>query len=109
MKKLIGCLAVALIAGTVYVFAGTVDPRSNTLGDTDAVANTLVYRDSDGVFDASSLKDGTIVTAKLATSSVTTAKMQLDLPSGYVPCITTAKRLGYCSSTPTAGVCANCN
>ena len=109
MKKLIGCLAVALIAGTVYVFAGTVDPKSNTLGDTDAVANTLVYRDANGVFDAASLEDGTVVTAKLATASVTTAKMWLNLPSGYVPCITTAKRLGYCSTLATTGVCSNCN
>lgn len=108
MKKLLAVIAVVALCGA-YVYAGTVDPKSNTLGDTDATANTLVLRDSDGVFDASSLKDNTVVTAKIATSAVTTAKMWLHLPSSYVPCITTARRLGYCSYLTTAGVCNNCN
>lgn len=56
------------------------------------------------------LLTGAVVTDKLAASSVITAKMFLDLPAMQIPCVTTAKRLGSCSSINAAtGVCNNCN
>lgn len=104
-----------LIIGAVLLFAGTayatqVNPTSNVLGDTDATAGTLVLRDSSGEFSGAQLSAGTVVTAKLASSSVTTAKMWLELPSGQVLCVTTSKRIGSCTQVvPTTGVCATCN
>lgn len=109
MKKMIAGLAVLSVFCSLAV-AATVKPTSNVLGDTAATASTLVYRDTDGVFDAASLQDGTVVTAKLATNSVTTAKMLLDLSVGQVACITTKKQLGYCSNlTAGTAVCNSCN
>ena len=59
---------------------------------------------------SASIADSGVVTAKIATAAVITAKLYLDLPTSSVPCVTTAKRLGYCSSLNAAtGVCNNCN
>lgn len=59
---------------------------------------------------AVTLPASTVTTAKINTAAVTTAKLYLDLPATYIPCITTAKRLGYCTSlSATTGVCNACN
>lgn len=110
MKKLLAVVAVlAVFAGVVY--AGTVNPTSNVLGDTDATANTLVYRDANGVFDAASLEDGTVVTAKIATNAVTTQKLLLLTSAGVstrILCVTTAKTIGICANAGANGSC-NCS
>ena len=104
-KALFGILAL-LIAGSAW--AVKVNPTSNVLGDTENSAGTLVLRDSNGVFDADSLLDASIVTAKLGTNSVISAKLYLDMPSSTVACITTAKIIGYCTDIGASGVCDSC-
>ena len=58
---------------------------------------------------AVTLPDSTVTTAKIAAQAVTTEKLYLDLPTAYLPCVTTAKRLGYCTTVGALGVCDNCN
>ncbi len=104
MKKYL--LAVAALGVAGVVMAAQVLPTSNVLGDTAATASTLVYRDTNGVFDAASLQDGTVVTAKLAQSSVTTAKTFLDLTADKLLCVTSTKRIGQCSTAAVgSGTC----
>src|SRR3990167_2044066 len=97
MKKYM--LAVAALLVTVAAYAAQVNPTSNVLGDTAATGGTLVLRDTNGVFDAASLQDGTVITAKLGAGSVVTAKMLLDQPASKVLCVTTAKIIGTCSGS----------
>ncbi len=59
---------------------------------------------------AVTVPDSTVTTGKIAVAAVSTAKLYLDLPAVYVPCITTAKRLGYCTALDaTTGVCNACH
>src|SRR3990167_6269624 len=104
MKKYM--LAVAALLVTVAAYAAQVNPTSNVLGDTAATGGTLVLRDANGVFDAASLEDATIITAKLNTSSVTTIKTYLDLAPDKILCVTSTKRIGQCTSDVVgAGTC----
>lgn len=107
MRKLYALIAAISLAGSVY--AAQVNPTSNVLGDTAATANTLVYRNASGTFDAASLTDETVVTNKIATSSILTYSMYLDLPTAGILCVTTTKRLGTCQSGPINSVTCSCS
>ena len=59
---------------------------------------------------AAGLASSAVTTPKIASEAVTTAKLYLDLPAMYLPCVTTAHKLGYCSNlTAASGVCNSCN
>lgn len=108
MKKIgLVVLGVAIVAGlSTALIAGSGLPTSNVLYDTSANGGTLVMRESDGSITHLA---SDIVTADIASEAVTTDKMYLDQPSSRIPCFTTAKKLGNCTSLTTAGVCNNCN
>lgn len=119
--KLFGLFILGITLAPFLAMAAQVNPMSNVLGDTAATANTLVYRDTNGVFDAASIQDATILTAKIANGSVTTPKINIDsittdkipfinegsVTSGKIVCIPPGNtmRLGVCSTTSSQGLC----
>jgi hypothetical protein len=114
-----GCMALALDDDGRWVPSGTANEVQFMCrgSDADGTAYDQTYgvkfNCSNGAAEftgAVTVPASTITTTKIATSAVTTAKLYLDLPATYVPCITTAKRLGYCTSVnATTGVCNACN
>ena len=109
-------MARSIIAGLLWplflcapVEAAQVNPMSNVLGDTEATANTLVYRDSSGQFSAASIQDGTVTSAKLGLAaagvSVPSAQItrRLDVDTVYSSVAADGIGLGFtAASTITA-------
>ena len=102
------------VTGTITTLASTA-ATITTLVSTTATIGTLTVTSAltmpDGTITSAKMADSSIAVAQIADQAVTSAKLLLSgLPVGYIPCVTTAKTLGYCTElSASTGVCAVCN
>ena len=81
------------------IVTAKIDPAAVTTSKIDTYAVTTTKIDP-----------AAVTTAKIDQQAVTTIKMWLDLTSTGLVCVTTARRLGVCTSlTPSTGACGTCN